>query len=165
MISIQINTDLNFTHIRMIALEVWPVAYGAILSSEQLEYMLEMMYSVEALREQYEEKGHHFIVAVEDEVPVGFASFEFDYNQLPKTKIHKLYVLSSQQGKGTGRILIDYISEEAKRSNQSSLILNVNKYNKAQYFYAKLGFSIIDEEVIDIGEGYVMDDFIMEMPI
>jgi hypothetical protein len=42
------------------------------------------------------------------------------------------------------------------------VFLNVNKYNKAQYFYSKLGFAIIKEEVIDIGNDYVMDDYVME---
>lgn len=164
MITIQNNTDQYFTHVRAIAEEVWPIAYGSILSGKQLEYMLVMMYSVSALQEQFE-KGHHFILAVEDESPVGFASFELNANGTAKTKIHKLYILSNQQGKGTGKILVDHITEEARKNNQQSLLLNVNKYNKAQHFYKKLGFEVIKEEVIDIGNGYIMDDFVMEMPI
>lgn len=164
MISIQNNTDLNFTHIRDIAREVWPIAYGAILSEQQLEYMMVMMYSVSSLREQ-QEKGHHFILAIEDEAPVGFAAYEFNYGGTSKTKIHKIYILSNQQGKGTGRVLIDYITEEARKNNQEALLLNVNKNNVAQHFYTKLGFTIVEDVVIDIGNGYVMDDYIMEKPI
>jgi diamine N-acetyltransferase len=164
MVTIQNNTDLYFTNIRAIAEEVWPVAYGSILSREQLTYMLVMMYSVSALQEQAE-NGHHFILAVEDEIPVGFASYEFNNGGTSKTKIHKIYILTSQQGKGTGRILIEHIAEEARKNNQQALILNVNKYNAARHFYKKLGFVIVGEEVIDIGQGYVMDDFVMEMPI
>lgn len=165
MISIQNNTDQNFTHIRAIAEEVWPIAYGAILSQEQLNYMMEMMYSIPALQKQFNEKHHHFILAVADETPVGFASYELHYNETSKTKIHKIYILSNQQGKGIGRVLIDYISEEARKNNQEALLLNVNKNNKAQHFYKKLGFSISHEEVIAIGQGYVMDDFVMEITI
>lgn len=164
MISIQNNTDLNFTHIRDIAREVWPIAYGAILSKQQLEYMMVMMYSVSSLREQ-QEKGHHFILAIEDEFPVGFAAYEFNYDKAPRTKIHKIYILSNQQGKGTGRVLIDYITEEARKNNQEALLLNVNKNNVAQHFYTKLGFTVVEDVVIDIGNGYVMDDYIMEKPI
>lgn len=164
MISIQNNTDLNFTEVRAIAKEVWPIAYGEILSAAQLDYMMEMMYSVSALQQQFE-NGHHFILAIEDESPVGFASYEFNYNGISKTKIHKIYILSNQQGKGTGRVLINYITESAQKNNQEALLLNVNKYNIAQHFYKKLGFSISYDEVIDIGQGYVMDDYIMEKPI
>lgn len=165
MISIQRNSDSNFTSIRAIAKEVWPVAYGAILSKEQLDYMMEMMYSLSSLQKQANENANHFIIASENEIPVGFASFEFNYNHTLKTKIHKIYVLSNQQGKGTGRLLIDYILNNARQNNQEALLLNVNKNNKAQNFYKKLGFNTTSEEVIEIGGGYVMDDYVMEFLI
>lgn len=164
MISIQNYTDLNFSEIRTIAKEVWPIAYGNILSPEQLAYMMEMMYSIPALQRQFE-NGHHFILAIDEESPVGFASYEFNHKGTSKTKIHKIYILSNQQGKGTGKLMIDYIIESAKKNNQEALILNVNKHNVAQHFYKKIGFNLSYEEVIDIGQGYVMDDFVMEMPI
>ncbi len=164
MITIQNNTDQHFTEVRAIAKEVWPIAYGSILSQSQLDYMMEMMYSIPALQKQFEQ-GHHFILAIEEESPVGFASYEFNYSGTSKTKIHKIYILSSQQGKGIGKILIDYITESARKNNQQALVLNVNKNNIAQHFYKKLGFEIVQDEVIDIGQGYVMDDFVMEISI
>ncbi|MGL2963700.1 GNAT family N-acetyltransferase [Flavobacterium sp. RSB2_4_14] len=162
MISLVNNTDYNFTDIRAIAHEVWPIAYGDILSNSQLDYMMKMMYSVEALQIQADIKRHHFILAIEDGVTLGFASYEFNYSETNNTKIHKIYILSHQQGKGIGKLLIEYIESEAKKQHQEALCLNVNKYNVAQHFYKKLGFSIRFEEVIDIGEGYVMDDYVME---
>jgi len=165
MISIQRNTDTNFNSIRAIAKEVWPIAYGAILSQEQLDYMMEMMYSISSLQKQANVNANHFIIALENEIPFGFASFEFNYNQTSKTKIHKIYVLSNQQGQGIGKLFIEYIINKAHLNNQEALLLNVNKNNKAQYFYKKLGFIISKEEVIDIGNGYVMDDYVMEFLI
>jgi ribosomal protein S18 acetylase RimI-like enzyme len=164
MISICTNTDDNFTAIRAIADEVWPIAYGPILSQAQLDYMMDMMYSVESLQQQAA-SNKTFILAIDDGIPVGFASYEFNYNGTSKTKINKIYILSNQQGKGTGRILIDYITKQALRNNQQGLLLNVNKNNVAQHFYKKLGFAISSEEIIDIGNGYVMDDYVMEIAI
>lgn len=165
MISIQKNTDSNYTSIRTIAKEVWPIAYGAILSREQLDYMMEMMYSVPSLQKQSGEKGNHFILATENDIPVGFAAYEFNYNKKPKTKIHKIYILPNQQGKGIGKELIDFIINKAKERHQKTLILNVNKKNIAIRFYERIGFTISFEEVIDIGNGYVMDDYVMEKSI
>lgn len=165
MIVIENNTDSNFADIRAIADEVWPKTYGTILSEAQLKYMMEMMYSVASLQIQANEKQHHFILAKENKMAVGFASYEFNCNQTSKTKIHKIYILSTQQGKGTGKILMDYIANEAKIHNNNALFLNVNKYNPAQHFYKKLGFEITEEVVIDIGQGYVMDDYVMEKSI
>lgn len=165
MIEIKKNTDSNFANIRTIAEEVWPITYGAILSKEQLDYMMKMMYSTTSLQKQANEKGHHFILAFTDKIPVGFASYEFNYNGTVATKIHKIYVLSNQQGKGIGRFLIDYIAKEARQNKQEALLLNVNKHNVAIHFYKKLGFLITSEEIIDIGQGYVMDDYVMKFSI
>ncbi|NNT71805.1 GNAT family N-acetyltransferase [Flavobacterium sp. IMCC34852] len=165
MIVIEQNSDPNFTDIIAIAQEVWPKTYGAILGQAQLDYMMDMMYSVASLQKQANEKQHHFILAKENEMSVGFASYEFDCNGTHKTKIHKIYILSTQQGKGIGRFLLDYIANEAQKHNNIALFLNVNKYNPAQHFYKKLGFDITKEEVIDIGQGYVMDDYVMEKKI
>lgn len=159
------NTDENFTSIREIAKEVWPIAYGTILSREQLDYMMEMMYSVTSLQQQANEKGNHFILAMENEIPVGFAAYEFNYNKKPKTKIHKIYILPNHQAKGIGKQLMDFIINKAKERHQKALILNVNKKNIAIRFYERIGFTISFEEVIDIGNGYVMDDYVMEKSI
>ncbi len=161
MIVIKNNTDTNFVEIRAIAQEVWPIAYGSILSSDQLDYMMDMMYSLSSLQAQTDIKKNLFILAIENDKALGFAGYEFNYNDSAKTKIHKIYVLTTQQGKGIGKQLIDFIAEEAKLMQQKGLILNVNKNNKAIEFYKILGFSISAEEVIDIGNGYVMDDYVM----
>ena len=71
-------------------------------------------------------------------------------------------MLSETQGKGCGKFMIDEIVKIAKSNNQKGVFLNVNKYNKAKFFYERLGFVISKEEVIDIGNDYVMDDYVME---
>jgi|JI7StandDraft_1071085.scaffolds.fasta_scaffold97101_2 GNAT superfamily N-acetyltransferase len=162
MFTILPNTDSQFTAVIAIAYEVWPKTYGTILTEAQLEYMLNMMYSVSALQEQANFKQHHFVLIYADGEAVGFASYEHNANESGKTKIHKIYILSSQQGKGTGKTLIDYIEQQALAFGDKALFLNVNKYNSAIHFYQKTGFVIAKEEVIDIGNGFVMDDYVME---
>lgn len=145
--------------IREMAYKTWPVTYGNILSKEQLDYMLELIYSEQALKEQME-KNHEFIVVYDGVHPVGFASFSLIE---PQTyKLHKIYVLPSQQGKGTGRFIIDQLVKAMKSKGAASLQLNVNRHNNAKTFYEKLGFAVIREEDIDIGKGYFMNDYVME---
>ena len=165
MIIIHRNTDENYTSIRCIAKEVWPITYTNIMNQAQLDYMMDMMYSIPSLQLQANTKKHRFILAKEGETVVGFASYEFNYAKKPKTKIHKIYILPNQQGRGIGKEIIDFIITEAKERHQKSLILNVNKKNIAIRFYERIGFSICFEEVIDIGDGYVMDDYVMEKSI
>lgn len=159
---ITIQPTSNYKAIQDIAGKTWPVTYGAILSSEQIQYMFSMMYDLEALKNQAETKNHHFIIAEEEGNFLGFASYEFDYHNQPKAKIHKIYILPETQGSGIGKKLIHYIAEKAKASQQEFLSLNVNRFNDALHFYTKIGFEKIGEEDINIGNGYVMEDYIME---
>lgn len=152
--------------INRLAHAIWPDAYGAILSPEQLAYMLELIYSREALTKQIQQLHHQFIIVYENDNPVGFASYS---PKLPNEKkvyrLHKLYVLTNQQGKGTGKLLLNYIIDEIKLIGAGMLELNVNRHNKALHFYTKIGFTIVKEEDIDIGGGYYMNDYIMELRI
>ena len=145
--------------------KIWPVAYGEILSKAQLDYMIDKFYSETALREQIEVKGHVFYLAQDDKDNyVGFVSYEINCEP-HKTKIHKIYVLPESQGTGLGRQFFELVKEKAIENNQKAIFLNVNKYNTSLHFYTKLGFTVIKDEVIDIGEGYVMDDYVMELGI
>jgi ribosomal protein S18 acetylase RimI-like enzyme len=72
-------------------------------------------------------------------------------------------LLPETQGKGFGKFMIEEVINIAKNNKQKGVFLNVNKYNKAKFFYKKLGFKITIEEVIDIGNNYIMDDYVMEL--
>lgn len=147
--------------IRSLAHDTWPDAYGKILSPQQITYMLELMYSNKALTDQML-SGHDFIIVYEDEKPVGFAGFSAkNKDERSLFRLHKLYVLPSQQGKGTGKFLLNEVIRLSRASGAMALELNVNRHNKALHFYKKIGFQITREEDIDIGEGYFMNDYVM----
>lgn len=149
--------------LQSIAHRTWPSTFANILSPEQIQYMLNWMYSLDMLESQLD-KGHAFLLAEEEGKELGFAGFELNYSEGPKAKLHKIYLLPEAQGKGAGKELILEVADRAKKAGQKSLLLNVNKYNqKAIDFYLKMGFQEIYKEVIDIGNGYVMDDVVMEL--
>lgn len=167
MITLTQATEHDLPIIRDIAYQTWPSTFGDILSAEQIEYMLDMMYSMDALKTQVNEKNHIFLLAQDSDSKnyLGFTSYEFDYKGQSKTKIHKIYLLPASQGKGVGRLLIDQVAELASAHGNTILSLNVNKYNKAVQFYERMGFSTVDTETIDIGNGFIMDDYVMEKPM
>ena len=105
MITVLPATATDFDTIRSIAHETWPIAYGEILSKPQLNYMLGAFYNDTALKESVSQKGHHFVLANEGNQTLGFASFEWNYDQQKQTKIHKIYILPSAQGKGVVKYL------------------------------------------------------------
>lgn len=151
--------------IRALAQEYWPVAFVSILSASQIAYMMEMMYSPSSLKEQMS-SGHEYIVAQRDKENVGYLSYELNCGESGKTKIHKLYILPQHQRGGVGKAMVDYVAQQALQANNSALYLNVNKHNdKAIGFYKKHHFVLAKEEVIDIGKGFVMDDYVFELPL
>jgi len=145
--------------IRDLTYQIWPQTYSSILSQEQIDYMLEKMYSEASLQKQISE-GCQFSIVYDDNTPVGFSSIQEIKPSI--FKLHKIYILPSQQGKGIGRFVIDYILKEIKQKGATALQLQVNRFNKAKDFYEKLGFRVIDNKDFDIGDGYFMNDYIMQ---
>ena len=165
MIHINIATEKDFLTIQAIAHQTWYPTFGDILSKEQIKYMLEMMYSIDAITEQVSKKSHVFLIAKQGEDSLGYASYEHGYKGTNKTKLHKIYILPTAQGKGVGKVLINEIIKIAKKQGSGVLSLNVNRNNKAIDFYERIGFEKVGTEDIDIGNGFLMEDFIMEMKI
>lgn len=123
--------------------------------------MLNMMYSEVSLQRQLKELKHKFVIAFEEEDPVGFASWSF-IAERNIYRLHKIYVLPGKQGRGIGKGLIEYVIARIQPKGTARLELNVNRHNKAKDFYIRLGFRVVREEDIPIGEGYFMNDFVME---
>lgn len=152
-------TEKDVATIRAIALPTWDETYSHILPKDQIEYMLEMMYSKENLIKQIKNEGHLFFIIFIDSEAAGFVSFEFEDEW---TKLHKLYVLPKFQGRQLGKILIEEVKKHTEQRGLDKIHLNVNRYNSALSFYEKNGFSIIEEVDIEIGNGYLMEDYILE---
>jgi diamine N-acetyltransferase len=159
MLKITNATIADIPLIRQLTFKVWPQTYASILTKEQIDYMLEMMYSESSLKKQMTD-GSRFIFVYDDEEPVGFASYQ--EIKPGRWKLHKIYVLMTQQGKGTGKFMIDHIINEISKQQAVSLELQVNINNKAKSFYEKLGFSVRELINLDIGNGFFMNDYVME---
>ncbi len=156
-------TAEDIPSIRDLAGKIWPEAYGSILSPEQIRYMMDLLYSESSLERQITQDQHQFLMAVRNDGPLGFASFS------PVKgggyKLHKLYVLPSFQGSGIGKKLLSRVIQEGRAAGAPFLDLNVNRFNPARKFYERLGFRILQEVDIPIGNGYFMNDFVMRLPL
>ncbi|MDI1255261.1 MAG: GNAT family N-acetyltransferase [Flavobacterium sp.] len=161
MVTIVPATIEDFSIIRQIAHTTWPIAYGHILPKVQLDYMLGIFYSTETLTQNLSEKGHFFMLAKDGENMLGFTSFEHNYNHKNVTHIHKLYILPETQGKGIGKLLIEAVEKVAQNYHSDAITLNVNRFNKAQGFYKKIGFEITATVDVQLDHGYLMEDYIM----
>ena len=147
-----------------LASHVWPQTYTHVIGPEQVAYMLSLYYSPAALLQQMEEMEHSFIICWSGDAPVAFASWSRTAHHI--YKLHKIYILPGYQGRGIGLFIIGHITKILKESNAKSLLLNVNRYNyPAIAFYEKLGFELLRNEDIDIGNGYFMNDYVLGLDI
>ncbi len=159
-INIQKATRKDLQIIHDLAHQIWPISYKEIITSEQIAYMLNWMYALDVLERNFD-AGQDFFIAYEGEKPLGFMALEYNYDNESTVKLQKLYVLTELHGKGVGHLLVNKGKEVCKLKHYKHIVLNVNKQNPACHFYLKQGFSVEREEILQIGDGFVMDDFIM----
>lgn len=163
--------------IRSISERTWPSTYGHIISQEQIDFMLDWMYSDTSLEQQMNTGCEFYIASIKKENEqwdaIGFCSVSpeeeeenMNTNKVEGAKAHKLnklYVLPSAQGTGAGKALLHQAIEVAKAAGSSSIFLQVNKHNNAYSFYLKQGFIKEAEFKFDIGNGFFMDDYVMRL--
>jgi ribosomal protein S18 acetylase RimI-like enzyme len=159
MVCIRFASEKDISLISKLAHAIWPKAYQNILSSEQIDFMLNDMYSHEDLLAQFNNTVQFLIVEIAGD-PAGFASFSLLEGQGHIFKIHKLYLLADFKGKGIGNQLIRFIEDNVKLKGGKSLEVNVNRNNPAVAFYLKSGFEIIKEVDIPYHQ-FVLNDYVM----
>jgi ribosomal protein S18 acetylase RimI-like enzyme len=128
----------HFLEIEALIQKVWLPTYTHYANYQQIVYMLNEMYNVTSLLQQ-SVQGHVFYVALDKDKVIGFVSF---YKHKDGVKIPKLYVDSDTRQKGVGRLLLKFVEEFSKDNQLKFMELNVNRYNKALYFYRRYGFYI-----------------------
>jgi len=140
--------------------------YREILSAEQLDYMMNWMYSPESLHHQMTAEGHVYFIAEADGQPVGYVSVQpqgLADDGLPLWHLQKIYVLPDCQAGGVGRQLflhaLSYVSHTV--GSRCHVELNVNRNNKALGFYEHMGMKRLRQGDFPIGNGYYMNDYIM----
>ncbi len=153
-------TPADIPVLQRIADAAWWPTYRPIISEEQIAYMLDLMYSADALEAQMLVQGHRFLLARHGGRFAGFASYGLRDTRSSVFRLHKLYVRPDCQGAGLGQKLIRAVEADARRHGASRIELNVNRANPAQHFYHRHGYRV--QQVLDIPLGpYWLNDYIM----
>lgn len=139
--------------------QTWWVTYEPVIGREQCDYMFETQYSDSSLTTQMEVEGHEFLLLERDGKVCGFASAS-DQNGNGIFKLHKIYVVPHTQRTGAGKYLLRAMEDRVKKLGAYELRLNVNRDNPAKGFYEKMGYTVIYEEDIPIGD-FWMNDYVM----
>jgi len=143
------------------AYRIWHAHYPDIITVEQIDYMLTEGYSTDQIASEITEQGITWLKILDDQEMIGFAAFG-PYGE--KTiKLHKLYLDVACHGRGIGTAALAEVEQRAMAYGATTIILNVNKYNhKAITSYQRNGYQVAESVVNEIGNGFVMDDYVMK---
>lgn len=144
-----------------LAKEIWYEHYVPIIGRTQVDYMVPRMQSASAIAAQIAAGYEYFLAAVEGD-EVGYAAVHSEAGAL---FLSKLYVHKSARRSGIARRMLAHLEKAARARGLRSIWLTVNKGNPAVQAYLRMGFCVTGPIVMDIGGGFVMDDYRMEKTI
>jgi len=155
----QLNTE-DIAPVSALARVVWQATYPALISQAQIDTMLSDRYAPTHIRSQLDDPAHGWWVAQQNQALAGFAHATMNGADC---KLDKLYVHPHTQRQGIGNTLLHAVRQWARQQQARRLWLQVNRGNtQAITAYRNYGFRIVESRVFDIGNGFVMDDYLME---
>lgn len=150
----------DIPQLAQIADEVWHEYFPCILSAGQIDYMVDQFQSEHALRDQLEHQGYQYYFLMENGTVVGYTGIKPERNAL---FLSKLYLLKQYRGRGFSSKAFAFLKQYCAERGLKSIWLTVNRHNADTIaVYKHRGFLVVREEQTDIGNGYVMDDYVME---
>jgi ribosomal protein S18 acetylase RimI-like enzyme len=155
----EVKTDVELNELAALADEIWHEFFPVILTAEQIDYMVEKFQSFGAMKAQISGQGYRYFLVKLDGVSVGY--FGICKKEDGSLFLSKLYLKKSMRRKGLASLMFRQIKRIAREEGCEKIWLTVNKHNDhAIAVYKKFGMRIIREECTDIGNGFVMDDYV-----
>ena len=156
---VHVQTAAEIKIVADLAKIIWTEHYTPIIGEGQVSYMLDKFQSPTAIQDQMDNGMKYYLTQFQNNF-VGYFSFSYNEEVL---FLSKLYVLKSARGNGVAKAALSFIGEQASNYGVHKIRLTVNKYNfNSITAYKKMGFVNVDSIVQDIGNGYVMDDYVLE---
>ena len=145
------------------ASEIVKEHFDPIIGPEQNDYMIARFQPVSAITEQIRSGYRYYVAENEAGKMEGFLAF---YPRDGKMYLSKFYVHRAARGHGIAGKMFEFVEEETRKEGLPAIFLNVNRDNQAVIrIYEHFGFRKVREEKNDIGNGFYMDDWVLECPV
>ena len=160
---VHIKDESQILRLAFLAKEIWEEYYPAIIRQEQITYMIDTFQSPAAIENQMKE-GMQYYLTVTDGEDIGYLAYTVEQGN--KVFLSKIYIKRDFRSKDNGRKVFGFITQQARNEGCKKIWLTVNKHNKASIdIYLKTGFTITESVKKDIGNGFYMDDYVMEYSV
>ena len=160
-VEIHLEEETQIESLSIFASEIIRDYYDPIIGKKQNDYHLKKFQSVEGIKEQLR-NGYTYYRCYDSNTPIGFFAF---YPRGDSLYLSKFYVHKDHRSKGYGKEIISFLKEEVCKLGLSGIELNVNRFNPSRFIYERMGFIKVREEKIDVGEGFIMDDYVYKLPL
>lgn len=158
---IPIHTQEQINEFANMAEVIWNEHFTEIIGKAQVDYMLNKFQSENAVTDQIKNQGYEYFFITADNEKVGYVGIHRESDRL---FLSKLYLLKKYRKKGYASLAFVYLINLARESGLKSIYLTVNKHNlDTIHVYEAKGFKTVKNQISDIGNGYVMDDYVMEL--
>lgn len=145
-----------------LAHDIWHRYYPSIISKAQIDYMLRERYTLEALRERCARRGTTLLIAWLGPLAIGYAMISTPEDALDEVTIDAFYLHPDHHRRGVGRLFMEQVVDHLRHTSRGTVVLNVNRRNiTAINFYFRQGFIIRSAVDVELGGGYIGDDFVM----
>ncbi|NOV04348.1 GNAT family N-acetyltransferase [Paenibacillus planticolens] len=155
-----VNTAEEIAEVARLAADIWREYYVSLITLEQIDYMIGKFQAVPAISDQIDHQGYEYYLIQHDGSSVGYMSAKEEEGKL---FLSKFYIGKEHRGRNYASQALAFLEQLCKDRNLSHIWLTVNRHNESSIaIYEKKGFRTVREQIADIGNGFVMDDFIME---
>ena len=153
------HSEIN--EIGNLARAIWREHFVKIISAAQIEHMLVGRYTEADLAPYIGGADRWFdVLRVAGEASGFLRCLRTSADEL---KIEQIYLTKAQRGKGLGTLMLAHAEARARELGCRSMVLLVNRRNDdAIRAYRQSGFVVKEEQLVDIGNGFVMDDYLMQ---
>ena len=160
---VPVTTPTQIETVAELAEKIWSEHYAELLGPAQICYMVEKFQSAPAVRSQLEHDGYQYFLFQYGGANAGYLAIQFREDSL---FLSKIYVEKEFRRKRLAKTGVEYAKKICLDKGFQKLWLTVNKGNSGSIAaYEKMGFRITREQTADIGGGFVMDDYIMELSL
>lgn len=157
------KSDSEIQDIATLAEEIWHQHFTPIIGKDQVDYMVEKFQSYPAIKAQIEKDGYEYFRIYSSNAMAGYTGIHQEADAL---FLSKLYIKKDFRGRHLATEAFQFLVDLCRERGLPKIYLTCNKHNdNTLAVYDHLGFKITDEQVADIGNGYVMDDYILSYAI
>ena len=161
---VKCETDHKLRRTAEMAIDIWHECFEGVISDEQIDYMLENFQSFASIKKQVGSENYEYFNFVLDGTRIGYFAVAAQPDNT--MMLSKLYMYKEYRGNGYAKKAFEFIKDLARQKGCKSIWLTVNRHNYgAMKVYEAFGMKVIREQVTDIGNGFVMDDYVYSIDV